>query len=163
LEGYGIKLTNFLVENVSMPDELKKEIFEYSRLNKVDMQKLAQMKAAKSIEIAAGNEGGAAGIGAGIASGMAIGNVMSNSLNPQQNNGGGNTMPPPVTQYFFAVNGERKGPFGAEQLPALVESGEVKQDTMVWKTGMADWAKASTVADFANVFTSVPPPPPPAI
>ena len=161
LEGYGIKLTNFLVENVSMPDELKKEIFEYSRLNKVDMQKLAQMKAAKSIEIAAGNEGGAAGIGAGIASGMAIGNVMSNSVNTQQNNGGGNTMPPPVAQYYYAVNGERKGPFGAEQLPALVENGEVKQDTMVWKTGMADWAKASTVADFANVFTSVPPPPPP--
>lgn len=161
LEGYGIKLTNFLVENVSMPDDLKKEIFEYSRLNKVDMQKLAQMKAAKSIEIAAGNEGGAAGIGAGIASGMTIGNVMTNALNPQQNNGGGNTMPPPVTQYFFAVNGERKGPFGAEQLTALVESGQVRPDTMVWKTGMADWAKASTVPDFSSILTSVPPPPPP--
>ena len=158
---YGITLTKFLVENISMPEELKKEIFEYSRLDKINMQKLAQMKAAKSIEIAAANEGGVAGIGAGIAAGMGVGNVMSNALNQQQNNGGGNTMPPPLTQYYFAINGERKGPFSQDQLPALVQSGEVKQDTMVWKTGMADWAKASTVADFASVLTSVPPPPPP--
>ena len=29
-----------------MPEDLKKEIFEYSRLDKLDMQKLAQFKAA---------------------------------------------------------------------------------------------------------------------
>ena len=120
------------------------------------------MKAAKSIEIAAANEGGAAGIGSGIASGMAIGNMMSNSLNPQQNNGG-NTVPPPITQFYFAVSGERKGPFSQDQLASLVETGQVSQETMVWKTGMADWAKASSIAEFASVLSSIPPPPPPAI
>ena len=38
---------SFLVENVSMPEDIKKEIFELSRLNAIDLNKLAQMKAAK--------------------------------------------------------------------------------------------------------------------
>ena len=54
----GIELEKFYIENVSMPEELKKEIFEYSRLDKLDMSKLAQFKAAKAMEEAAKNEGG---------------------------------------------------------------------------------------------------------
>jgi len=57
----GISLEKFFIENVSMPEDLKKEIFEYSRLEKLDMQKLAQFKAAKAMELAAKNEGGTAG------------------------------------------------------------------------------------------------------
>ena len=55
---YGLEITDFLVENVSMPEELKKEIFEYSRLQKIDMAKLTQFKAAKAIEALADNPGG---------------------------------------------------------------------------------------------------------
>ena len=36
-----------------MPEEIKKEIFELSRLNAIDLNKLAQMKAAKAMEKAA--------------------------------------------------------------------------------------------------------------
>ena len=45
-EKYGIEVTKFLIENVSMPEEIKKEIFELSRLNAIDLDKLAKMKAA---------------------------------------------------------------------------------------------------------------------
>ena len=45
-ESVGISLEKFFIENVSMPEELKKEIFEYSRLDKLDLSKLAQFKAA---------------------------------------------------------------------------------------------------------------------
>jgi len=53
----GIELEKFYIENVSMPEELKKEIFEYRRLDKLDMAKLSQFKAAKAMEAAAKNEG----------------------------------------------------------------------------------------------------------
>lgn len=157
---YGITLTKFLVENVSMPEELKKEIFEYSRLDKINIQKLAQMKTAKAIEQAAENEGGVAGLGVGMGAGLGIGNMMTNAFNQPQTSTT-NIAPPPLTQFFVAVNGQQSGPFGTDQLQGLVQNGTITRDTLVWKTGMAEWAKASTVAEFVTIFNTVPPPPPP--
>ena len=159
-DAYGLKITRFVIENVSMPDDLKKEIFDYSRLNKIDMQKLAQFRTTESIETAAGNQGiGGMGIGLGVGVGMGkiVGDVMTNTA--QQINTP--PPPPPVVQFFTAVNGQQNGPFGLEQLPQLVQNGTLKRDTLVWKAGMANWTQASTVAELSNLFNNVPPPPPP--
>jgi membrane protease subunit (stomatin/prohibitin family) len=170
---YGLSLGKFLVENVSMPEELKKEIFEYSRLNKIDLNKLAQMKAAKSIEIAAENQGGTMGMGMGMGMGFGMGNVMNNALsstlssNPaagNQNAGNGQAMPPPMpaaVTYFVALNGQQAGPFTEEQLLQMAQSQQVKRDTLVWKNGMAAWTQAGQVAELNNLFGAVPPPMPP--
>jgi membrane protease subunit (stomatin/prohibitin family) len=164
-DAYGLKITKFLVENVSMPDDLKKEIFDYSRLNRIDMQKLAQFKTAQSIELAAENPGGIAGLGAGVGVGVGIGNMMSNALgnnnaaaaSPNQNT---NT-PPPISgsfQFFVASGTEQTGPFGNEQLTQMVQTGALKRETLVWKTGMAQWSQASSVAELEALFNNVPPP-----
>lgn len=163
-EAYGLKITRFLVENVSMPDDIKKEIFEYSRLGKIDMQKLAQFKTAKSIEEAAQNPGGAMGTGMGFGMGMGMGNMMTNLLGNQMNqqNQQNQTVPPPppVTQYFVVNNGQQNGPFTLQQMAQLAQSGALTLDTLVWKAGMAEWAAASTLSDLTSVFSNVPPPPP---
>ena len=44
---FGLEVPQFLIENVSMPPEVKEEIFELSRLNAIDLDKLAKLKAAK--------------------------------------------------------------------------------------------------------------------
>jgi membrane protease subunit (stomatin/prohibitin family) len=51
----GIELEKFNIENVSMSEELKKEISEFRCLNKLDMTKLAQFKFVKAMELAATN------------------------------------------------------------------------------------------------------------
>jgi membrane protease subunit (stomatin/prohibitin family) len=159
-ESYGLKITKFLIENVSMPEELKKEIFDYSRLNKIDMQKLSQFRTTQSIETAAANEGiGGAGIGLGV--GLGMGNMVANNFNQAQQNL--NTPPPPPQplQFFIAVNGQQTGPFGAEQITQMAQTGSLTRETLVWKAGMAAWAAAGTVGEFAPVFNTIPPPPPP--
>lgn len=77
---YGIEITKFLIENISMPENVKQEIFEISRLNKIDLNKLSQMKTAKAIEGAANNPSGSAGVGMGIGAGLAMGRKMANSM-----------------------------------------------------------------------------------
>ncbi|PTS99197.1 antifreeze protein [Pedobacter sp. HMWF019] len=163
-EAYGLKITKFLVENVSMPDDIKKEIFDYSRLDRIDMQKLAQFKTAQSIEIAAENPGGIAGAGVGLGVGLGMGQTISNALgnasgtNPQPP---ANTTPPPIPGailFFVASNGQQTGPFNAEQLAQMTQSGALKRESMVWKTGMAQWAEASLVAELSDLFNNVPPP-----
>lgn len=152
-DAYGLKVTSLLVENISMPDEVKKEIFELSRLDKIDMQKLTQWKTAQGIEKAA-ESGGMAGAFVGVG----MGNIMQNGMAGAQA-----ATPPPVMQIFIAVNGQQSGPFDVPQLTQLAQSGQLTKDTLVWKAGMAAWAAASTLPELAAVLGAVPPPiaPPP--
>ncbi|MBN1760349.1 MAG: SPFH domain-containing protein [Chitinispirillaceae bacterium] len=158
---YGLALDRFLIENISMPDELKKEIFEYSRLEKIDMEKLARMKSAKSIEKAAENPGGVAGAGVGMGVGIGMGNMMGNMFGSQMN--GAPAMPPPLppateTSFYIAVGGKQTGPFPIEQLIPLVEQRKLTRETLVWKQGMAQWNKAGKISDLGILFSTTPPP-----
>ncbi len=167
---YGLQLTKFLVESVTMPEEIKKEIFELSRLEKIDLHKLAQMKAAKAMEKAAENQGAAGG-----AMGMGMGFMMSNQMGslfqqPQQAQqqqaqpaqqapaAGGPPPLPTAVQYFVAVNNQQAGPFDLATLQQMIARGEVGRDSLVWTQGMAAWAAASSVNDLSGFFGSVPPP-----
>lgn len=80
-EEYGLKLESFMVQNISLPEELQSYLDKASSMKMVgDVHKYAQFQAADSISIAAQNEGGAAGAGAGMGVGLAIGQTMSAAL-----------------------------------------------------------------------------------
>ena len=136
----GIELEKFYIENVSMPEELKKEIFEYSRLDKLDMTKLAQFKAAKAMEAAAKNEGGTAGAGMGMGMGFVLAQQMGNMFNPQGAQQGigtqaQSTTPPPMpTQvlYHYASNGQQMGPVSIDKLKELFANRTINKDSLVW-------------------------------
>ena len=158
-ESYGLQITKFLIENVSMPEDLKKEIFEYSRLNKIDMQKLAQLKSAQSIEIAAANQG-LAGAGTGIGVGIGVGNMMASAFNNNASQPNA-SMPPPIpsaVQIFVAVNGQQTGPFDINNLQTMTQSGALTRETQVWKNGMATWANAESIPELNTLFSNMPPP-----
>ena len=159
---YGLSITKFLVENVSMPEDLKKEIFNYSRLHSnIDMNKLAQFNTANAIKDAAKNEGlGGAGVGMGVGFGM--GNMMTNMMNQSgANNLGTNTPPPPpLVQFHVVINGAQAGPFQLPQLQAMIATGQLTKTTLVWKAGMPNWLAAETQVELAGLFNQVPPPPP---
>jgi membrane protease subunit (stomatin/prohibitin family) len=154
---YGLTITKFLVENVSMPDELKKDIFEYSRLNKIDMAKLTQLKTAQSIEEAAKNPGGTAGVGVGIGAGLGMANAMTGALNqaatqqPQQT-------PPPVPAFYVVLNGQQGGPFDMPTLTKMAQEGSLTRDSPVWRTGMANWTAAQQIPELGSLFNTIPPP-----
>lgn len=162
----GISLEKFFIENVSMPEELKKEIFEYSRLNKLDLDKLAKFKAAKAMEAAASNESGAAGAGMGMGMGFAMAQQMGNMFSQQTQStaaptSNGGATPPPLptpTQYFYAVNGQQAGPVTYEALSGLFAAKTIDANTLVWKQGMANWAALNSVPELQGILGSMPPP-----
>jgi membrane protease subunit (stomatin/prohibitin family) len=80
----GLALDSFVVENLSLPEELQKRLDERIGMNMVgDMGRYTQFQVAQSIPIAASNEGGGgAGIGAGLGAGMAMGQTMMNAMRP---------------------------------------------------------------------------------
>ena len=99
----GLTLDSFVVENLSLPEELQKMLDTRVGMNMIgDMRQYTQFQVANSLPIAAGNEGGGvAGIGAGLGAGLAMANTMMDALKPQQPGGpasgpGGPATPAPA-------------------------------------------------------------------
>ncbi len=79
---YGLTPDTFVVENLSLPEELQKVLDQRISMNVLgDMGKFTQYQVAQSIPIAAGNEGGGAvGMGAGLGAGVAMGQAMMDAV-----------------------------------------------------------------------------------
>jgi membrane protease subunit (stomatin/prohibitin family) len=80
----GLALDSFVVENLSLPDELQKLLDQRIGMTMVgDMNRYTQFQVAQSMPIAAGNEGGgAAGIGVGLGAGLTMAQSMMNAMKP---------------------------------------------------------------------------------
>ncbi len=78
----GLRLESFVVENLSLPEELQKRLDERIGMNMIgDMNKYVQFQAAQSLPIAAANEGGgAAALGAGLGAGVGLGQVFAGAF-----------------------------------------------------------------------------------
>lgn len=80
----GLQLDNFVVENISLPEELQKMLDQRISMNMIgDMGKYTQFQVAQSMPIAAANEGGGGvGAGLGLGAGLAMGQQMMNAMRP---------------------------------------------------------------------------------
>ena len=95
----GLTLDSFVVENVSLPEELQKLLDTRIGMTMVgDMGKFTQFQVANSIPIAAANEGGGgvAGLGVGLGAGLAMGQTVMNAMKPGESGPAGptGTVPP---------------------------------------------------------------------
>lgn len=74
---------------------------------------------------------------------------------PPQNGGSPLPPPPPISadiKLFLAVGGQQYGPYNLEQCKQMVQGGQLTQQTMVWKEGMAAWSPASQVVELQPLF-----------
>ncbi len=88
-KGYGLEVTKFYVENVSLPPEVEAAMDKRASMGALgDAQKYMQFQAADALRDAAQNEGGGAGLGAGLGAGFAVGGQMANVFSQQAGGGG---------------------------------------------------------------------------
>ena len=132
-------------------------------------QALGQMGAngAGDVNIGGSSDGTGFNMAAMMAS-MAVGGAVGQNIAGAMNNmmGGiqqpvqsGMTTPPiPTAVYHVAVNGQVTGPFDATTLAQMVASGQLTANSLVWKNGMAQWAKAGTVDELKNLLANGMPP-----
>jgi membrane protease subunit (stomatin/prohibitin family) len=81
----GLALDSFVVENLSLPEELQKMLDTRVGMNMVgDMGRYTQFQVANSMPIAAANEGGGgvAGIGVGLGAGLTMAQQMVGAMRP---------------------------------------------------------------------------------
>ncbi len=158
---YGLELTRMLIENISLPPEVEEAIDKRSSMGAVgNMDQFLKYQAAESLTQPGG---GTASDAMGMGMGFAMAQQMAQGMNQQNQPTGTQPTPPPIPNagYFVAVEGRQTGPFPMEQLIELATSGSLTRDSLVWKSGMENWAPAGQVADLAQVFGGTPPPVPP--
>ena len=64
--------------------------------------------------------------------------------------------------WHYMKSGAQTGPATTDELKALITSGAIKADTLVWREGLPAWAAANTQSEFAGVVPPAAPPPAPA-
>ena len=85
---FGFSITKFIIENISLPEEVEKALDERTTLGVLEdkMGTYTQKKAADAMGDAAKNPGGnMAGIGVGLGAGLAMGDIFSDSIKSAQN------------------------------------------------------------------------------
>jgi membrane protease subunit (stomatin/prohibitin family) len=79
---YGLELTSFFLQNLSLPDEVQQRLDRSSAMHIVgDLKQYTQFEAAESLTEAAANPGGIAGAGAGLGAGLAMAQAIGGALN----------------------------------------------------------------------------------
>lgn len=126
---------------------------------------LGKMGAAGTANFDGGGNGmNMAGMMAGMVMGGAVGQNMAGMFN-NMNQGLGNNgqmAPPPLNQlmYHMTLQNGQSAQYDIEGLKANIANGSLTKDTLIWKQGMANWAKASDVPEVGALFNvGVTPPP----
>jgi membrane protease subunit (stomatin/prohibitin family) len=80
-KSFGLELTKFVVENISLPQEVEAAMDQRTSMGVLgDMGKYTQFQAAQAMRDAAQNPSGGAGLGAGLGAGFAVGNAMAGAM-----------------------------------------------------------------------------------
>lgn len=114
----GLELAGFVVQNLSLPQELQEFLDKRIGMDMLgDMKRYTQYQVANAIPEAAANEGGVAGIAAGLGAGLTMGQVMARSVGQTMQGVGGAPGSAPVE--------------GAQaDAPAPAETKESRQEVM---------------------------------
>ena len=173
-QAYGLELSKFFIENVSLPEEVEAAIDQRTKLGVLGdrMGQYTQLQAADAMKVAAANTGGAAGAGVGIGAGIAMGGMMGGALAsgmggaPPVPGAGGPPAPPAgpgfaTPRWSVTIDGKTYGPYTDAALKGMVAAGQVAPGTLAWRPGAAGWAPLSTFEEFAGSPAPAPPTPPP--
>ena len=172
---FGLELSKFFIENVSLPEEVEAAIDQRTKLGVLGdrMGPYTQLQAAEAMKVAAANPGGAAGAGVGIGAGIAMGGAMGQAMTAGMAGAPGvpGMAPPPpppgpgvaAPRWSLTVDGKTYGPYTEDALKGMIAAGQVTAATLAWKPGAAGWAPISSFEELAVAggSASAPPPPPP--
>ena len=171
-ELYGIQLTDFTVQSISLPEAVEKALDERTKMGVLgNLNAYTQLKTAEAIDTAAANPGlGGAGIGMGVGFGM--GNQMGRQMgNAAQGGGGFNphqgmqgppaAVPPPppgeATFHYNGPGGQAQG-LTADQIAQKISAAPGAKHH-VWQAGWSGWKAAGDVPEIASKVAAPPPPP----
>ncbi len=125
----GLELVDFFVNSISLPDDVQKVVDEKTSMSAIgDMKTYMQFKAAKSIEEASQQPGGAAGAGVGLGAGVGMGMMLPGMIKEAFQSGSADGAKTTATDEVCAM---------IEKLKKLLDGGAITQQEFDQKK--AEW------------------------
>ena len=85
IAGLGVQLATFVIENISLPEEVEKAMDRRTSMGVVgDLNKYTQYQAAEAMRESANQQGSVAGMGVGMGAGVAMGQMFTQAMNNNQ-------------------------------------------------------------------------------
>jgi membrane protease subunit (stomatin/prohibitin family) len=114
----GLDLNQFVVESISLPDDLQKVLDQRIGMGMVgDVGRLTQFEAAESLEEAAQNTGGTAGMGVGLGAGVAMAQAFMGQATSPASVPAAAASAPAATGARFCIECGKPVPAGAKFCP----------------------------------------------
>lgn len=165
LARFGVELTQLVVENIALPDEVAATLDQRTRIGLLggDIAAYAQLQAADAVRDAARNPG-AGGAGAAVGVGLGLAQQLASATTravsgaapaPPVPSAVTSAAPPPLPTswaFFVAMEGKPQGPFDLAAMRAQVKDGALTTETLVWRDGMAAWSAASRVPELGELL-----------
>ena len=99
LANLGIQLTSFVIENISLPEEVEKAMDRRTSMGVVgDLNRYTQFQAAEALRESASTPGSSAGAGMGMGAGMAMGQMFAQAMQMNQQQAAPAAQAAPATQ-----------------------------------------------------------------
>jgi membrane protease subunit (stomatin/prohibitin family) len=153
---YGLEAAQIVVENISLPPEVEQTLDQKTRMGIIgDMGAYQALVSADALRDAARNPGGGAAGGVAVGVGFGMAQQMAVKSAPVTPPAG----PPPIPQaesFYYVVGKERRGPVEVATLAEFARAGTIKADTLLWREGMAAWAKAGEIPEVASTLVFKP-------
>lgn len=160
---YGLDLSKFLVENISVPPQVEKVLDKRTEMGIVgDLGKYLQYQTATAVEGAAANPSGGAGEGVGLGVGFAMAQKVVDAFAPGAGRpaaGGPPPLPASAPRYYVGRGSEQSGPFDLNGLRQEIQAGRLSRSTLVWKEGMVSWEPAEKIPEVSSLLGPGGPPP----
>lgn len=178
---YGIELVNFFIMSINLPEDdpnvikLKKVTGSRMHIRELGKDVYAFDRTMDVMEKAADNPdgGGLIGTGLGLGAGLSLGSSFGQQFNQLSQQMSSNTSlqnqatPPPLpgsnVQYYVYHENQQYGPYNLDTIKTYIGQKTITGESMMWKAGLANWEKATSIPEISALLNegAVPPPPPP--
>ncbi len=161
-EKFGLELSRFFVENISLPEDVQAAVDQRSRLGVMGdrLDDFTRLQAAEALTMAASASGGAAGAGVGLGAGVALGQAMGTAVSTGPRAPAPPAPGPTAARWSLTLGGKSYGPYTDQAVHDMIASGQIGLDTLAWKPGAIGWKTLGSYPEFEKL--AAPPPPPSA-
>ena len=151
---YGIELTKFLIENISVPPTVEEALDKRSSMGIItDLHKYLEFQTAESMTTE--NANSTAAMGASMGVGFAMAEKLSKNFGEPK----GYIPEPFEKMYYYAEDKKPIGPLNIDEIESLISGKKINAETLLWSSGMESWKKARHLEEIESLFNLLTPPP----
>ncbi len=153
---YGLELTKFLIENISVPPAVEEALDKRTSMGVIgDLDRYLKYQTAEGMT----REGSSV---ASDAASMGIGFAMADKLakNFEAARTQKSYIPEPFEKmYYYAKGDTPSGPYNIDQIEEMIKKGEIRSTTKMWTSGMEKWHEAKELQEIESLINMLTPPP----